>query len=43
VTWDCLNSKLEQWRHNLKYRGFRLSRSNTEYLKFGFSGDEAGG
>ena len=28
---DGLNRKLENWRHTLEYRGFRLSRSKTEY------------
>jgi len=38
VTRDGLNIKLEQLRHTLKCRRFRLSRSKTEYLKCGFSG-----
>jgi len=33
-----LSGKLEQWRHTLESRGFRLSISKTEYLKCEFSG-----
>jgi len=33
-----LSGKLEQWRHTLKSRVFRLSRSKIEYLKCEFSG-----
>jgi len=33
-----LSGKLEQWRHTLESRGFRLSRSKIEYLKCEFSG-----
>ena len=32
-----LSGKLEQWRHTLESRGFRLSRSKTKYLKCEFS------
>ena len=39
---DGLNSRLELWRHTLEFRGFRLSRSKTEYLQCQFSGDETG-
>ena len=35
-----LNAKLERWRHSLESKGFRLSRSKTEYLRCGFSGVE---
>jgi len=35
-----LNVKLEQWRHILKYWGFRLSKAKAEYLKCEFSGVE---
>ena len=35
--------KLGQWRHTLQSRGFRLSRSKTEYLKCEFSGVEGSG
>ena len=27
-----VNVKLERWRHSLESRGFRVSRSKTEYL-----------
>jgi len=30
--------KLERWRHTLEFRGFRTSRSKTEYLHCCFSG-----
>jgi len=33
-----LSGKLEKWRHTLESKGFRLSRSKTEYLKCEFSG-----
>jgi len=33
-----LNDTFEQWRQTLESRGFRLSRSKTEYLKCEFSG-----
>ena len=39
-TRDGLNAKLERWRHSLESKGFRLSRSKTEYLRCGFSGVE---
>jgi len=35
-----LSEKLERWRHTLESRGFKLSRSKTEYLRCGFSGVE---
>jgi len=35
-----LNERLERWRHSLESRGFRLSRSKSEYLRCGFSGVE---
>jgi len=39
-----VNDKLEQWRHTLESRDFRVSRSKTEYLHCCFSGSgEAGG
>ena len=38
-----LKEKLERWRHSLESRGFRLSRSKTEYLRCGFSGVERDG
>jgi len=34
---DGFNHKLERWRHNLESRGFKLSRSKTEYLKCEFN------
>jgi len=37
-----LNEKLERWRHSLESRGFGLSRSKTEYLRYGFIGEEGG-
>jgi len=33
-----VNEKLERWRHTLEFRGFRVSRSKTEYLHCYFSG-----
>ena len=33
-----VNDKLERWRHYLESRGFRVSRSKTEYLHCYFSG-----
>ena len=41
-TTNGLNSKLQQWRHALECRGFRLSISKIEYLKCGIYGEEAG-
>jgi len=38
-----LNVKLEQRRDIIVYRGFRLNRFNTEYIKCGFSGVEGSG
>ena len=32
-----VNDKLELWRHTLESRGFRVSRSKTEYLHYCFS------
>ncbi|KAF3648646.1 BTB/POZ and MATH domain-containing protein 5 [Capsicum annuum] len=32
-TWGGVNDKLEVWRQTLKFKGFRLSRTKTEYLK----------
>jgi len=42
-TREGLNDKLENWRHTLEPKGFRLSRSKTENLRCGFSGVEGGG
>jgi len=33
-----LNKKLEMWRHSLESKGFRMSKSKTEYLRCEFSG-----
>ena len=39
-----VNDKLERWRQTLESRGFRVSRSKTEYLHCCFSGMvDAGG
>ena len=38
VTRQGVNDRLESWRHMLKARGFRLSRSKMEYLHCRFSG-----
>jgi hypothetical protein len=32
-----VDKKLELWRRTLEVKGFRLSRSKTEYMKYGFS------
>jgi hypothetical protein len=32
-----VNMKLELWRHTLESRGFRLSRTKTEYMMCDFS------
>ena len=37
-----VNTKLERWRDTLEVKGFRLSRSKTEYLHCKFSADEGG-
>jgi len=37
-----VNNKVERWRHTLESRGFRVSRSKTEYLHCCFSGREDG-
>ena len=42
-TRDVLSDKLEQWRHTLESRDFRLSKLKTEYLKCWFNGVEGGG
>ena len=39
---DRLNSNLEQWRHILKSKEFKLSRSMIEYLNFRSRGVEQG-
>ena len=33
------NSKLEQWRHTLESREFRLSRLKNKYLKYELNGE----
>jgi len=38
-----VNRKLEQWRHSLEYKGFKLNRSKTECLRREFSGVEGDG
>ena len=37
---EGVNTKLERWGDILEARGFRLSRSKTEYLHCRFSADE---
>jgi len=37
-----VNTKLECWRDTLEAKGFKLSRSKTEYLYCRFSADEGG-
>jgi len=39
---EGVNTKLERWRDTLEAKGFRLSRSKTEYLHCRFSADEGG-
>jgi len=39
---DGVNTKLEWWRDTLEAKGFRLSRSKTEYLHCHFSAEEGG-
>ena len=39
---EGVNTKLERWRDTLEVKGFRLSRSKTEYLHCRFSADEGG-
>ena len=36
-TREGVNTKLERWRDTLEAKGFRLSRSKTEYLHCRFS------
>ena len=38
-----MEAKLELWRQTLERRGFRLSRSKTEYMECHFSGSTRGG
>ena len=37
---EGVNTKLDRWRDTLEAKGFRLSRSKTEYLHCRFSADE---
>jgi len=39
---EGVNTKLERWRDTLDAKGFRLSRSKTEYLHCRFIADEGG-
>ena len=39
-TREGVNGKLERCRHILESRGFKVSRSKTEYLHYCFSGRE---
>ena len=41
-TSEGVNTKLERWRDTLEVKGFRLSRSKTEYLHCRFSVGEGG-
>jgi len=41
-TREGINTKLERWRDTLQAKGFRLSRSKTEYLHCRFSACEGG-
>jgi hypothetical protein len=36
-SWTGVNRKLELWRQTLESKGFRLSRTKTEYMRCGFS------
>ena len=36
-TREGVHKKLELWRSTLEYKGFRLSRSKTEYMECNFS------
>ena len=36
---DCVNAKLERWREALESKGFKISRTKTEYMNCNFSGD----
>jgi len=40
-TKEGVERKLELWRHTLETRGFRLSRSKTEYLRCQFAGSRS--
>ncbi|XP_070002590.1 uncharacterized protein [Nicotiana sylvestris] len=36
---DGVNAQLEVWRQTLESKGFKLSRTKTEYLEYKFSGE----
>ena len=36
-TRESINAKLDLWKDTLEFRGFRLSRSKTKYVKCKFS------
>jgi hypothetical protein len=36
-----VNKKLELWRQTLESKGFRLSRTKTEYMRCQFSGENS--
>ena len=38
-----VNRKLELWRHTLESKGFRFSRTKTEYMMCDFSATRQGG
>ncbi|XP_070013149.1 uncharacterized protein [Nicotiana sylvestris] len=40
---DSVNAQLEVWRQTLESKGFKLSRTKTEYLECKFSGETLGG
>ncbi|XP_070008137.1 secreted RxLR effector protein 78-like [Nicotiana sylvestris] len=40
---DGVNAQLEVWRQTLESKGFKLSRTKTEYLECKFSGETQGG
>jgi hypothetical protein len=35
-SWEGVNRKLELWRQPLKSKGFRISRTKTEYMRCDF-------
>jgi hypothetical protein len=37
-----VNRKLELWRHTLESKGFKLSRTKTEYMRCDFSATRQG-
>jgi hypothetical protein len=34
--WEGVNRKLELWRQTLESKGFRISRTKTEYMRYDF-------